>query len=168
MAGINRVYWDSCIFLAHLKAEPKDPAQMAKVADMVLEFSAGKVGIVTSAIYTMEVLEGTLSADQITQLRRLTLHSNFSIIDVNTEVCRVAAEIRNYYKLNPVDPLNPNRVPSTPDCIHVASAIAASAISEQSIPLWTFDTNPKTRECAMTALSGMVCGKYMQEITTPK
>jgi hypothetical protein len=65
---------------------------------------------------------------------------------------------------------NQKIIPATPDCLHVATAIAAQEIMKIQIPLWTFDCKDKSskNELALIALSGKIAGKYDLEITRPK
>lgn len=81
----------------------------------------------------------------------------------------MASEIRGYYKNNPIKANGRDVYPSAPDAIHVASAIAAQAVSKQKILLITFDSEdkPAKNEIGLTKISGNVAGKYQLTICRP-
>lgn len=167
MDGIDRVYWDSCIFIALLKKETTHrPGELDFIQSQALRFDMGLIGIMTSSIALVEVLQAKFDDDsQRRQFTDMTKRSNFQFIEASHRVCEVAAEIRNFY----INPLNHSGLNvSTPDAIHVASVIAAQSTLGKDIMLLTFDSEDKKKDMALTKLNGVVAGKYKVEITRPK
>ncbi|WP_081610785.1 PIN domain-containing protein [Cupriavidus neocaledonicus] len=169
MAGIEIEYWDTCIFLAFIKGEEHRPGELDYIKSHASQFDLGLCGIVTSAITITEVLEAKLTADQINRFYNLQRKSNFTFIDASPQVCKVASEIRSYYFANPMRSDGKIVYPSTPDAIHVASAIAAKSASKQGVRLITLDAKdkPKKGEIALTAMNGLVADKYPLTICRP-
>jgi predicted nucleic acid-binding protein len=163
MSGIkNTVYWDTCIFFALLKKEQHRTGEYESILKSSIEFDNGSLVIVTSAIAITELMAGKIDDDQKNKFRQMTTRSNFLFVDANDAVCNLAAEIREYFYNNRVDGL----YPTTPDSIHVASAILTKVSS-----LVTFDDNnkPKQQELAMRKMlkDGRVMGKYPLIIRRP-
>lgn len=165
MDGIEFEYWDSCVFLALLQNETHRAGEMQYLEQQARKFDIGALAIVTSSIARIEVFEARLSDESKLKFRSMYTRSNFTFIDANVNVCQLASEIRDYYFNNPVDQL----YPSTPDAIHIASAITAQSFTKDGILLITFDdeNKPKLKEVALTKLSGLVANKYNLKICRP-
>lgn len=165
MDGIELEYWDSCVFLALLQKETHRDGELEYLEQQARKFDIGALGIITSSITIAEVFESRLSDENKVKFRSMYTRSNFEFIDANVGICNIASEIRGYYKDNPVDGL----YPSTPDAIHVASAIAAQSAAKEGIMLITFDdkNKPQSKEVALTKLSGLVANKYNLTICRP-
>lgn len=170
MSGIDFEYWDSCVFLAFLQAETHRPGELNYLQEYAQKFDAKLVGITTSTITVAEVYEARLTEKQRAFFRSMYSRSNFHFQDANYQICEVASEIRGFYKTNPV--ANENGVllyPTTPDAIHVASAIAVQKGLNKSINLITLDSENKAKknELGLTKLSGLVAQKWQQNIIRP-
>lgn len=154
MDGIEFEYWDSCIFLALLQNETHRPGEMQYLEQQARKFDIGALAIVTSSIARIEVFESRLTDESKAKFRSMYTRSNFSFIDANFNVCQIASDIRSYYFHNPINDL----YPSTPDTIHIASAITAQSFTKEGLSLITFDSEnkPKSRELGLTKLSGLV------------
>jgi PIN domain len=94
MAGIKTIYWDSCIFLALLKGEEHKAGESALIRQIATEFDAGIVNLITSTITLVEVLESTLDQETKDRFRKMRIRPNFTFIDANHEVCKLAGEIK--------------------------------------------------------------------------
>lgn len=169
MDGIELEYWDSCVFMALLKNEQHLPGEQTYLQNQARKFDMGALAIVTSTIAITEIFEARLTDEQIAQLRGMYTRSNFQFIDATTQICQVASFIRSYYKKNPIKDGSAELYPSTPDAIHIASAIAAQSVSKQEIRLLTFDSKnkPDKKELGLTNISGLVAGKYTLTICRP-
>lgn len=171
MTGIEFEYWDSCIFIAYLLAEGSHRAgELKYIQEQAQKFDMGIVGIATSTITVTEINETRLTPAQHAQFRSMYSRSNFQFIDAGLEVCQIASGIRGYYKENPV--LNENKVgfwPTTPDAIHIASAIAVQKQFSDPIKLITLDSKNKAKnnEIGLTRLSGLVANKWPLIICRP-
>lgn len=171
MAGIDIEYWDSCVFLALLKRESHRLGEPEYLQEQARKFDIGTLGIVTSSIALTEILESSLTAEQSAALKQMFVRSNFQFIDANFKVCELASEIRNYYRDNPIRPENLKKIfPSTPDAIHVASALTAQTMLKHPIKLLTFDSEDKPikNEMALTKMDGLVANKYRLRIGRPE
>jgi len=169
MTGIEFEYWDSCIFLALLQNEEHRPGELEYLQDQAQKFDMGVVGIVTSSIAMVEVYEARLSSEQAVRIKSMYSRSNFQFIDASLNVCMLASEIRSFYKLNTVNTNGVELYPSTPDAIHVASAIVAQKGLPKPLSLITFDSENKSKknELALTGLTGKVAEKYPLTICRP-
>lgn len=171
MAGIEFEYWDSCIFIAYLQKEDGHRAgELKYIQEQAQKFDMGTLGIVTSTITVTEIYETRLTPEQHAKFRSMYSRSNFQFIDAGMEVCKIASEIRGYYKANPV--LNENNVghwPTTPDAIHIASAIGVQKQFTEPIKLITLDSKNKAKfnELALTKMSGLVANKWPLIICRP-
>lgn len=171
MAGIEFEYWDSCVFLAFLKNETTHGLdELESLKEQARKFDLGTLGLVTSTITVTEIYEARLNADEVAKFRSMYSRSNFQFIDAAYQVCLTASEIRGYYKDKPVININGVHLyPSTPDAIHVASAIAAQIQHKNAIKLITFDSKNKApkNELALTNLSGIIANKWTLTICRP-
>ena len=154
-----------------LKNEEKQPGELGIVKHSATEFDAGMLRIVTSSITIIEVLQSSLDDPTKARFQALMRRSNFTFIEPAHAICELAAEIRGYYRESPLVDIasGKNIYPSTPDCIHVASAIAAEKIAAQKIKLWTTDekNKPQTGEAGLIQMSGKVANKYDLRIVRP-
>ena len=58
-------YWDTCVFLAWIQGEKREPAEMSGLNDIVTKINRSEAKIITSALTTAEILRSTLSQDAI-------------------------------------------------------------------------------------------------------
>ena len=163
MDGIELEYWDSCVFLALLQEETHKSGELEYLKKQARKFDIGALAIVTSSIALTEIFEARLSDENKAKFRSMYTRSNFQFIDASVQICQLASEIRGHYKISPIDGL----YPSTPDAIHVASAIVAQSNSKSELFLITFDDENKKKEIALTKLSGLVASKYKLTICRP-
>ena len=163
MDGIEFEDWDSCVFLALLQKENHKSGELHYLEQQARKFDMGALGIITSSITITEVFEARLSDENKEKFRSMYTRSNFEFIDANVGICQIASEVRGYYKSHPIDGL----YPSTPDAIHVASAIAAQSVTKNSLLLITFDEENKKKEVGLIKLSGLVANKYNLTICRP-
>ncbi|MGB6053645.1 MAG: PIN domain-containing protein [Burkholderiaceae bacterium] len=158
----DTVYWDTCIFFALLKKEQHKQGEYESILKSSIAFDNGNLVIVTSAITITELMAGKIDQEQKVRFRKMMTRSNFLVVDANDTVCNLASEIREYFYNNRVDEL----FPTTPDAIHVASAILT-----QVSTMVSFDQNNKRgqKELAMNKMliDGKVMGKYPLNIRRP-
>lgn len=169
MDGVELEYWDSCIFLALLQKEKHKQGELECLEQQSRKFDIGALSIITSSITIAEVFEARLSDDSKLKIRDMYARSNFRFVDATVSICQRASEIRGYYKVKPIKDNGIELYPSLPDAIHIASAIAAQAVTGRNIPLITFDSKnkPQKKELGLTGLSGMVANKYKLTICRP-
>ncbi|MCB2263066.1 MAG: PIN domain-containing protein [Candidatus Thiosymbion ectosymbiont of Robbea hypermnestra] len=129
------IYWDSCVFYALIKAEDHRDGELEGIRQTQRSFDAGEIVLITSAITLVEVLPFKLTDGQRLLFEGISKRSNFSWVDASPPVAKLAVELRNKY----IKPRGDKEVwLSTPDAIHIASAIA-----HKSDRMITLDGNDK-------------------------
>ena len=163
MAGKPLVYWDSCIFIAHLKNENRsNPLDMQGVGELVRRIDGGDIGLVTSVIALPEVLESTLPKDAIRDFRAYLSRPDVLLIDVDRRIAEISHEIRDFYQNDG----SGEKTVSTPDAIHLATAI-----SKGCPVFYTFDGDAKQktdRSRVLLPLGNNIAGKYSLKIQKPE
>ncbi len=120
MSGKSLIYWDACIFLAHLKDETReDPNDMLGVNELATLFDQGQLDLATSVITFTEVLESSIPSEEYIRFRKIFSRKNSHLIDVHREIAEISHKIRNFY----YDPTGKKPTVHTPDAIHLATAI---------------------------------------------
>ena len=118
MSGKGRIYWDSCIFIAHLNNEARqDPQGMLGIVELAELFDLGQIDLVTSTITIVEVLRTTIKLEDYQRFRMLFSRRNCFLIEVTRKIAEISEEIRSFY----YQPGTPTI--EVPDCIHLATAI---------------------------------------------
>ncbi|MBW8011690.1 MAG: type II toxin-antitoxin system VapC family toxin [Chloroflexi bacterium] len=160
MAGREKVYWDACIFIAHLNNEHRaDPLDMQGVGELVRLIDQEQLEIVTSTITIVEVLESRIQLNAYEIFREYFGRRNVHLLDVTREIAELSHEIRDYYQ----DDSSGLTTVSTPDAIHLATAITF----ECDI-FHTFDEiNRPTRPRALIPLPQPIAGRYAIPIQKP-
>lgn len=166
MAALGEaVYWDSCIFYAHLKEEEHRAGELGAIKKQVAEFDAGNLIIATSAITITEVMPSKLTDEQVDLFMQMQERSNFVFIETNQPIAQLAVKLRGQYtKTKTTGDGAKTLTLTTPDAIHVASAIAMGI--GQMI---TIDCNdkPKREELGLTKLSPQTERDYNLTIMRP-
>lgn len=153
MAGKSVFYWDSCAFLALLKKESQHGAdELPALEHMAADFDQGLIYLATSTISLLEVLSADLEEVQREQFEGVIQRSNFVIIEASEPIMRVAAQIRRHYYGKVTDGDNKPLIVSSPDAIHVASAIALPC--EEMITL-DCRNKPNKREMGLLQLGAV-------------
>lgn len=138
MAGNDPLYyWDTCLFLAWLKDEPRSSGEMDGVREVIERSKRRDCRLMTSVLTTVEILQAKIPAGVDTLLSGLV--KRMLRVGVDTKVAQLAHDIRNQYAKE-------GRSLKTPDAIHLASAILHRADE-----FHTFDEK-------LVAMSGNVAG----------
>jgi predicted nucleic acid-binding protein len=111
----KKYYWDSCAFILWLD-EKGDQLVVDGLAQVVKEVESGQADLFTSALTKSEVLRGKMSPEQRDRFNRLFQRRNMVAVDITSRVLALSEEIREW-----------NRKISTPDAIHLATAILYEA-----------------------------------------
>lgn len=120
MSGDSReiVYWDSCIFIAFLKAENHGAAATEAIRIQAAEFDSNKILLATSTVGVMEVLSINLTDEAKVKFEKMIRRSNFILVETNEFVARKAAVLRNHcyvkskeaggseFKISPADAIH--------------------------------------------------------------
>lgn len=163
MRGSNpKYYWDSCVFLAWLKAEDdRKPGEMDGAREQIELFHKRRISICTSTFTIVEITQAKLPAGAIELLDAVMRRTNFTRIAVDHRVAMLARELRNYYiAKNGADGMRL----SAADSVHLATAIL-SRVDE----FHTFDELDKRgrKELGLIPLSGNVA-EHNLKICKPK
>lgn len=145
MGELKTLYWDSCVFIAWLKNEPRAESELIGLKSCVDAIDRKTHNLATSALSSVEILEAEMPAGAEDQLQLFLTKSNIEIWPVDEEVIRLARKIRNHFKQLKTNGAN-TKVIKVPDAIHLATAIHYE-VSE----LHTFDGD-------LLKLNGSVAG----------
>ena len=158
-----KYYWDSCVFLAHLKKETdKHPKSIPIIAELMNLNKLGESTVVGSQVVRIEVLEFNLDAEQRASFGQFYSGKN-QIWDVDSRVADLSREIRDFYKRNPIVMPNGNkRGIKTPDAIHLATAI-----NHNVDEFHTLDGGGQDG-FSLLSLGDTVAGKYALDIRRPR
>ena len=116
MPGTNPLYyWDTCLFLAWLKDENRKSGEMDGVREIIERAKRREVKLMTSVLTPVEVLSAKIPAGMDTLFKELMKRMNRQGMDIR--VASLAHDIRNHYALKN------EKIPKTPDAIHLATAI---------------------------------------------
>lgn len=107
-------YWDTCMFLAWLKNEARQPGEMDGVREIIERSHRRDCKLMTSVLTTVEVLQAKIPAGVDTLLTGLM--KRMLRVGIDTKVAQLAHDIRNQYAKE-------DRSLKTPDALHLASAI---------------------------------------------
>ena len=112
-------YWDACLFLAWVNDEQRPSGQMDGVREVIARARRREVTIMTSVITAVEVLSAKLPIGVESLLAGLM--NRVTRVGVDTKVASVAHDLRDHYAAN--SDMFQGKTLSTPDAIHLASAI---------------------------------------------
>ena len=139
--GVNSVYFDACVYLAHYRQEfaSYGKPRIAAIGEVILENERGGCSVMTSTLCMVEVLEILLHyglKKEIEDFKR-RLNGLHRLFDVDPVIAERAASYREWYRKNPVK--MPTRTKpytnlATPDAIHLATGIIHNCDE-----FWTFD-----------------------------
>lgn len=150
------VYWDSCIFLALIKDEKREAGEMEELEAVALAMESGNLTIMTSTITRVEVLSAHMNEEQENTFARLCQSDKVNLIAPDTRITNLASDLRSHYVHQG------HRILSTPDAIHLATAINYNATA-----FHTFDSKGRKGTLGLIPLSGDVAGHAL-EICRPR
>jgi hypothetical protein len=144
------IYWDACIFLIWLKDEPCESGLMEGIEDTVKRVNDNEVVLITSIMTQTEVLESKMSKDAQTTFENIFKRRNVLWINHDTRIGKLSHDIRDFYDQR-------GTKLSSPDCIHLASAI----LYEADV-LYTLDGSGKKKRGYLLPLDGNVAGHKLK------
>jgi predicted nucleic acid-binding protein len=150
-AGKRIFYWDTAVLLAWLMDERHWPTSVLEgIQDVVSEVENGTAIMFTSSMTRSEIFRGRLSPEQKDKYAKLMLRRTVTEIAPDARVMDRASAIREYYANE-----KPKRSISTPDAIHLATAIIYKADEFQTMDGLEQGGTKRTK---LLALSGNVAG----------
>ena len=145
-------YWDTCLFLAWLKDEERPTGEMDGVRELIELSRRREVRLMTSALTLVEVLSSKIPIGFDNLFNNLLKRINRVSVDI--KVAGVANDIRNFYAARQAE--FGNKTLSTPDAIHLATAILYRADE-----FHTFDDKGSSKNLGLIPLSGNVAGNRL-------
>lgn len=148
--GKKIIGWDSCIFLAWLQDEKREIGVMEGIEEVVRKIHSNEVILLTSQMTKIEVLEGRLTSDAQKKFEGVFNRRNCQMVDITSRVSEKSHFIRNYYDQKGIKL-------SSPDCIHLATAIIHNADE-----FHTLDGSGRKRNGDLIPLNGNVAGHKLK------
>jgi hypothetical protein len=154
--GKRLLYWDACVFIAHLKKETVWGLEVSAGIDQARdEIDQGRWLLLTSSLTRSEIFQGILTPEQKKIFTSLFGRRNIIQQDVTPKIADHACVIREYY-----DNQQPRVKIDTPDAIHLATALGYG-VDE----VWTLDGagSVRTRPSQLLRLgrNGQIAGKKL-------
>lgn len=150
MAGASPLYyWDTCLFLAWLNDEARKSGEMDGVREVIARHKRREVRIMTSVLTRIEVLQSKIPVGVGSSFTDLLKRINQMGMD--TKVAGLSHDLRDHYAANAA--ANGGKILSTPDAIHLATAIHYRADE-----FHTFDNDGDAKTLGLLPLSGNVGG----------
>jgi predicted nucleic acid-binding protein len=121
--GKPTIYWDTCIWLAWIKNENRDPNDMAGVQEQIDRFENGEISIATCVVTLCEMLDlkTKLSAVNYKKLQQTFYRRDLIRIAVDIRVAEITRELRDFYYAQHLRDGFPTL--ELGDAIHLAAAI---------------------------------------------
>ncbi len=148
--GKKIIAWDSCVFLAWLQDERREPGVMEGIEEMVRKINGGEIILLTSQMTNIEVLQSRLSPEAQKKWKEIFNRRNCQIMDINPRIGEKASFIRDHYDQKGI------RL-SSPDSIQLATAVIYNAEE-----FHTFDGSGKKKKGYLLPLDGNVAGHKLK------
>lgn len=160
MAGARPVvYWDTCIILAWVQNENRPAGDLEGIRYYVNQIDNNEIVMISSAIHRTEILDSKITDDAKDKLEQLFKRRNVKSVQLDNRISNLSSEIRDYYRRQRETDGKPNL--STPDAIHLATAIQYSADE-----FHTFDEEDSRGSRGLLPLNGNVAG-YPLKVLKP-
>jgi len=158
------IYADACIFIAWLQNEKRKLGEMEGVSGLVKAVDSNELVLVTSTLIHTEII--SLNDDQKELFQRFLKRRNVQVKDATDRIMALSGGIREYYR--ELKESGKSNLPTltTPDAIHLATAIHWGCEKFFTFDEKDVDGGTRPRR-ALIPLSGLVAGKYPLEITKP-
>lgn len=151
----NKLLWDSCIFYTVLKGEDRRSGELDILHEQITKFNEGNLVIIASTLLLVEVRQSKLNSEKMEKFRQMLDRSNLVLADVSPSIAERAATLRNELCNDQGKHL------STPDAIHVATAI------ELEVEMWTNDSLDNLNTAGILSLAEEIKSKYDIVICRP-
>jgi len=157
----ERVYLDTNVILDWV-ARRSDSKGSTGVGGLIGAICSNGLDAVVSDIARLEVMECKADPTMWRAWTSLRARRNVQVAGCTRAVMDRAAEIRNHYQaVKDADP-SAKRAPSTPDAIHVATALIFDCQT-----MYSFDEGRKAKDLSPLDMSPLVMGKYPLKIIRP-
>ncbi len=141
----------------------KDQSETAALSGLMNELDNKEIMVVSSTLIDTEVLEADMTDQQKAIFQDvLKRRSVVQIKDPTRPIMATSSEIRNFYKNLKNQDQNALKSPSTPDAIHLATAIYYECDA-----FFTLDEKNKPDGCGLLKLTNPIAGAYNLDICKP-
>jgi predicted nucleic acid-binding protein len=162
MPGERKIYWDSCVYIGHLKGEDRGAVEAEAIQETLRLIKRRQIVLVASVLVITEVLQCHLPAGVDRQFEDIFYLDNISKVVIDSNIAKLAHDIRQFYLVNRVfEDGEKIRTVSVPDALHLATAIAHGA-SE----FHTYDQNGRGGSIGLLRLGESVAG-YKLSVCSP-
>lgn len=165
--ALRLLYWDACIFYEHLNDEQQAALKKQAIEDILSENKDKRNRICTSAITHLEVIPKKLDADRERRYWQQFQSAYFFDIELDRNVITLGREIKDYYFKAP-DAAGKYEMMSSPDALHLATAIIHSADEFHTRDKNTRHGNVKLLGLAESSPNGKLCGVYSLRVISPE
>ncbi len=115
----NLICWDSSVLIEWIKED--NPNRMQKIESVVTQIDNGHYRLAVSTVIYVEVLEATMPSGAIAKFKQFMKDmAKSEVMAVDIRIAKKAQAIRNISLKN-------GRKISTPDAVHLATAIVSQA-----------------------------------------
>lgn len=141
----------------------RNQSETAALAGLVHELDNREIMVVSSTLIYAEVLEADMTDQQKAVFQEiLKRRSVVQIKDPSGPIMAIVSKIRNYYKELKNKDVNSLKPPSTPDAIHLATAIYYECGA-----FFTLDEKNKPDGCGLLKMTNPIAGAYTLNICKP-
>src|SRR5438105_3222795 len=146
-------YWDSCIWLAWLKNEKRQPGEIDGILDVVDKVDRNQVTLIVSQQVDLEILEAKWPNDAAKIWDEIFKRRNVKKVPVTWSIISLGQQIRNFYqgKIERGEAIG--KTVSSMDAVHLATAITYEVDQ-----FHTFDDGKQGKSMSLISLSGNVAG----------
>lgn len=158
----ERVYLDSNVIIDWVSRREEASLKVG-VGGLISAICSNKLEAVVSDITRLEILECKSEPTMWRAWTSFRARRNVQVAGCIRSVMDRAVEIRNHYQS--IKDQNPSvkRAPSTPDCIHVATALIFECPT-----MYSFDAGRKANDMSPLDMDPIVMGKYPLRIIRPE
>ena len=151
--GKPKFYWDTAPLIAWIKDEQRDDqSEMDGLAEVIDLVERDRAILMISVLWRAEVLEALSAPEEKARLNEIFQRRYIQELSIDARIMELASQIRSFHKLDTRKSAMKNI--STPDAIHLASAIHYEAKE-----FHTFDGKKKDgTPSKLLTLSGNVAG----------
>jgi predicted nucleic acid-binding protein len=147
----RKIYWDTSVLIAWLMDERHWPSDvLTGIQDAVYEVETYLAVLFTSSITRTEFFSGNLTDQQKQRYVLLMRRSNVREIDPHQKITTRASQIREHYNQK-----RPSVKITTPDAIHLATAINYRADEFQTLDGLEAEGRSKTKLLALNGDAGV-------------
>jgi hypothetical protein len=166
--ALKLFYWDACIFYEYLNEEQSDKFKKQKIDDLIAENKDKRNRICTSVVTHLEIIPKKLLEDKERQYWAAFQSIYFFDIELDRNIIALARKIKDFYYKPRNEETGEYRMMSSPDALHLATAIIHSADEFHTRDRNTKGGNVKLLGLPESSPNGMLCGEYPLRIISPE